>query len=366
MTTKEEKEAFFQLKIDFLSFIEQILDWQNPNIILILFALLMEKKRTTQDQLIELTGLSRTTISETLSLIMDDPRGIPILQTRKRGDKKKYYYCPLTFKEYIMKLFGGTLKLIELNLEFIPSLLKRITTLDKQNNAVAHVHNFMTFFYSYNHLIKVIMDNFDPIITTYFDNPEKLFNFVDFIDKGKLHLEIDKVISESPAYQQKDNIDLIKRDFIKEMTKLGQGSSSGSNKELAFAFFMLYLEIGPITQEDIIKITKSRRAAVSEALSLLVRQNFAKVVKKENNRKKYYTPTQDLMSFISVRLKLSTHKINQIDLVMNSRFIPELDALKVENSEKKVLLEFFKDTGHYYKILGRWMSDMFDFILENI
>ncbi|MHA1984583.1 MAG: hypothetical protein ACW967_09530, partial [Candidatus Hodarchaeales archaeon] len=164
----------------------------------------------------------------------------------------------------------------------------------------------------------------------------------------------------------KDSLDDIKRDFVNEMMKLGQGSSSGTNKELAFAFFLLYIEKDPITQDNIIKITKSRRAAVSEALSMLVRQNFAKVVKKENDRKKYYAPQQELMTFMSARLQLSRHKINQIELVMNSRFIPELEKLDVENSEKAELIKFFMDTGHYHQKIGKWMSDMFNFILEKM
>jgi DNA-binding transcriptional regulator GbsR (MarR family) len=366
MTSKKEQEALFQLKLDYLSFITQVLDWHDPNITLIIYALLMEKKRVTQAQLIDLTGLSRTIISETLSLIINDTRGIPVLQTRKRGDKKKYYYCPLTFDQYIKRLFGGTLKVIDLSLEFVPPLLSRIRKLPQQNEEISHAEKFMTFFYRYNCIIKVIMNRFEDILTVYFENSEKNNKFSEFFEKDLIEVDINKIVSDSIIYEKMDSLDNIKRDFVNEMTKLGQGSSSGTNKELAFAFLLLYIEKNPITQDNVIKITKSRRAAVSEALSMLVRQNFANVVKKENDRKKYYAPQQDLMTFMSARLQLSRHKINQIELVMNSRFIPDLEKLEIEKSEKEELMKFFYDTGHYHQIIGKWMSDMFNFIFEKM
>ncbi|MHA2104544.1 MAG: hypothetical protein ACW981_14040 [Candidatus Hodarchaeales archaeon] len=366
MTVKKEQEALFQLKLDYLSFITQVLDWHDPNITMIIYALLMEKKRVTQTQLIDLTGLSRTIISETLSLIINDTRGIPVLQTRKRGDKKKYYYCPLTFDQYIKRLFGGTLKVIDVSLEFVPPLLSRIRNLPQQNEELKHAKDFMTSFYQYNCIIKVIMNRYEDTLTAYFENTEKIMQFSDFFEKDLTEINIDKIVSGSTIYDKKDSLDNIKRDFINEMMKLGQGSSSGTNKEIAFAFLLLYIENNPITQDSVIKITKSRRAAVSEALSMLVRQNFAKVVKKENDRKKYYAPQQDLMTFMSARLQLSRHKINQIELVMNSRFIPELEKLDIEKSEKEELLKFFYDTGHYHQIIGKWMKDMFNFILEKM
>lgn len=366
MKSKKDQEALFQLKLDYLSFITQIQDWHDKSITSIIFALLMEREKITQNQLMDLTGLSRSTISETLSLIINDPRGIPVLETRRKGDKKKYYYCPLTFEEYIKRLFGGTLKIIDVNLEFTPQLLYRLKVLKEQNEATLHVEAFMLFFYRYSQIIKVIMENFDETITNYFENPDNPKKFEELIQLNDLESIIKYRISESRILIKNDSLNLIKKDFLNEMLKLGQESSSGTNKELAYSFFLLYLNKDPITQEDIIKLTKSRRAAVSEGLSLIVRQNFAKVVKKENDRKKYYEPVQDVLSFISTRLKLSTHKINQIDLVMNSRFIPELNKLDINKAEKDVLLEFFQNTGHYYKIIGKWMTDMFDFILNNI
>jgi hypothetical protein len=51
---------------------------------------------------------------------------------------------------------------------------------------------------------------------------------------------------------------------------------------------------------------------------------------------------------------------------MNSRFIPDLEKLEIEKSEKEELMKFFYDTGHYHQIIGKWMSDMFNFIFEKM
>ncbi|UCG01876.1 MAG: hypothetical protein JSW11_20010 [Candidatus Heimdallarchaeota archaeon] len=355
--------ALYQLKIDYLQFMIQVQDWHDPNIILIVYALLMEKEKITQDNLIDLTGLSRTTISETLSLLINDPRGIPVLQTRKPRDKKKYYYCPLSFQEYVKRMFGGALKTINLNLEFVPAMIKRLNRLKPQDEATNHVKEFLVFFYTYNHFVRVVMEKYDEVLTEYFENPEKTPDIRNFLTQEELHLELDTLDETPNEYKETDSLTKIQRDFIGEMVSMGQTSSSGVNKELAYAFFLLYLSKSPITQEDLIKITKSRRAAVSEAFTLLLRQKFANLVKKPNDRRKYYEPIMNLDVFISQRLQLSRHKINQINLVMNNRFIPEVEKIEGDKEEKDKLKAFFQETGRYFHILGRYMTDMFEFIM---
>ena len=108
MTPEFGQKTLLQLKMDYLQFMEQINHSSfaiDPNQTGVLFALLMENDYLTQEQLIELTGFSRTTISETISELSNVTSKYPVLQTRKPRDKKKYYYCPLDIEQYIRTFF---------------------------------------------------------------------------------------------------------------------------------------------------------------------------------------------------------------------------------------------------------------------
>ncbi|MFW9853697.1 MAG: hypothetical protein ACFFFG_01460 [Candidatus Thorarchaeota archaeon] len=367
MEKTDTNEALFQLKIDYLQFMVQLLDWHDPNITLIIYALLMERKKITQKELMDLTGLSRSTISETLSLLINDPRGIPVLKTRKRGDSRNYYYVPLKFPEYIKRMFGGALKTIAFNLDFVPALLRRCQALGPQNEEVNHTKDFMVFFYKYNYYIQVVMGPYEACLEGYFENPEYPPSLKEFISESDLTKDVTRKLQHGKIpIPEDDNLDQIKRDFMEEMLKLGQGSGTGTNKDLAYTFFMLFMDKDPITQEEIQRVTGSRRAAISEALTLLDRQKFVTIVKKPNDRKKYYTPSSSLQSFISTRIQLSRHKINQIKLIMNSRFIPELEQISIDPDEKKFMRQFFEDTAYYFGILGNYMSDVFNFVMAQL
>ena len=217
MSSKNSQEVLFQLKIDYLQFMIQVQDWHDPNIMIIIYALLMERKKVTQSQLIDLTGLNRSTISETLSLLINDPRGIPVLQTRMKGDKKKYYYCPLSFKDYIKRMFGGALTVVKLNLSFIPKLVSEINHASNISEEVEHTKNFLIFFYTYNNLVEAVMEDYEEIIDKYFENDPENIHFDDLIHEDKVKVDYSKEFFNMNAVDRPFSLDLVKRDFMNEI-----------------------------------------------------------------------------------------------------------------------------------------------------
>ena len=363
MQTKDEKHLL-QLKVDYLSYMKQITDWFDPNIMLVIFALLMEGSYVTQKQLTELTGLKQSTISETISRLIYSPLGLPIIETHKPGNKKqKFYTCPLEFEEYIQKMFSGGMKAVDVNISYLPPLLMRIDSISAEGANVEHVRNFFHFFWEYTNLTRDIFSNIDELLRYYFQGEGRKPDFTQYLtdhDYTQLLSEKEKRLKED------DTLNDVKKDFLKQI--MGTESSTGAKKELAVIFFAFSLENEPVTQDDLMRITQYSRTTVSDVLTQLNLQNFVNIIKKPNSRKKYYESRLPMKQFMASRSELMKYKIEQLKITLEKKFIPELNKIDFSGlpDEKKRLENFFQENIRCYQLLAIFSYDAFEFITYRI
>ena len=360
----KDKERLLQLKIDYLSYMKQITDWFDPNIMLVLFALLMEGSYLTQKQLTELTGLKQSTISETITRLIYSPLGLPIIETHKPGNRKqKFYTCPLEFEEYIQKMFSGGMKAVDINISYLPPILMRIDTLSTEGADVDHVRDFLHFYWEYINLTRDIFSNIDDLLTYYFQGEGKKPDFAQYLTN---HDYTQCLSEEQKQPLEKDSLQEIKRAFLKEI--MGTESSTGASKELAVIFLAFSLENEPVTQDELMKITQYSRTTVSDVLSQLALQNFLNVTKKPNSRKKYYETKLPMKQFMSSRLQLMNYKIQQLKTTLEKKFIPELQKIDFQDQidEKTRLENFFQENIRCYQLLASFSADSFDFIQKHV
>ena len=117
MNKGNQLEQLNQLKIDYIEFMKQIHEWSESTIIAVLYTILMEGDYLTQEQIMFYTGFSRTVVSDTLAKLTAVTSKYPVMQTRKPGDKKKYYYCPYSFEQYISSLIVTASEVVDVNFE---------------------------------------------------------------------------------------------------------------------------------------------------------------------------------------------------------------------------------------------------------
>ena len=166
------QDPLLSLKSDYLTFIAQANKslGYNPYLKGVLFALMLDGGLLTQEQIMQLTNYSRSMVSETLTELTDLSSRFPVRETRKPGDKKKYYSCSLSFVQYTKILAKANLESSETSYEFIDVLIPRLAALSPQTPDITHVFDLLTFlkstYFSVRALITYVDDKLDLILET--------------------------------------------------------------------------------------------------------------------------------------------------------------------------------------------------------
>ncbi|MHA2096509.1 MAG: hypothetical protein ACW98F_17960, partial [Candidatus Hodarchaeales archaeon] len=166
------QDPLLRVKNDYLTFIAQAnkLLGYNPYLKGVLFALMLDGGLLTQEEIMQLTNYSRSMVSETLAELTEFSSKFPVRETRKPGDKKKYYNCPLSFIGYTKILAKANLESSETSYDFIDALLPRLEALIPQTPDVKHVFDFLTYlkstYFSVQALITYVDDHLDVILKT--------------------------------------------------------------------------------------------------------------------------------------------------------------------------------------------------------
>ena len=116
----ESQLDLIKVKRSYIQYMDQInrMYGYPRNYIGVLFTLIMEKdKELTQNQIMQLTGYSRSSISEVLSQLSED---LLISEVKMPGDRKKYYRANVDFEQYIQNFFIKVLRAPYTSLDFVP------------------------------------------------------------------------------------------------------------------------------------------------------------------------------------------------------------------------------------------------------
>ncbi|MBD3190873.1 MAG: hypothetical protein GF308_09530 [Candidatus Heimdallarchaeota archaeon] len=354
-------KTILQLKIDYLEFMEQMLDWFEPTFTGVLFALLLEQDYLTQEEIMKLTGFSRGTVSETLNQLTDITSKYPVLQTRKPDKKQKYYYCPLDFKEYMKRFIASSLELATINLDFLPQFLYRINQLNQDNPEVQYVKGIFDYYISVTELFCLVIDSFKGDWEKQLGDRDYKKKFIDQL-KIKMSIIKDETSKKEQYIEKKDSLHNIKKDFITFIQELY--SSVGRKREFGAVLLALFLERGPVTQDDLIATLGYSRSTISEALTELMKVQIVKVIKKPKDRKKYYQPAMDLNSFAFLRIERMKRIIDKIMMVLENKFLTEINGIKNNKTEKERLKTFFKENIQAYQLLKEYSLFHFNAVQE--
>ncbi|MFX1516823.1 MAG: hypothetical protein ACFFC6_10960 [Promethearchaeota archaeon] len=360
----EPTDPFIQLKIDYVQYMMQLYNVMayDETTTGILFALMIENYLTADDLEI-LTGLSKPTIAKALSRISIMFSEFPVIQTKKPHDKKKYYYCPLSLEPYIKYNFLAVMTASEISLEFMPRLLSRLDALSPRTSAITHVWRTLLYLYVAIYYYSEIFTKCEPLIDQMLQNADFTPDFSSFLKEIQFNLSLPEIEAND------DTLLDIKRYFITNMLELSS-EIIGGEQELISVFLAMFLEDEPITQDEIMLVTRSNRTKVSQALSKMEELNVVKVIKKTGDRKKYYKGAPSLEDYGVGKLGRVQGYYTQIQMMMQKKFLPELVKITVteekEKKEKERLTKFFEENIFYYDVFIRFSTAMHTTMREEL
>lgn len=347
-----------QVKIDYVSYMTQIFKVMAYDEIItsILYALMVEgEKYLTQEDLEFLTGFSRSSISDALSKITVITQDFPIIQTRKPGDKKKYYYCPTSFADYVRRSFLVTANVSKLSMEFLPELINRLNAISPQTPSILNVKRIFIYLFAAISYYELIMKKSNEFLDEMFDDPDYEPNFSVLINKTQINLPKGGTIPSN------DTLDQIKRVFITKMISMST-ELLGGNEDLIAAFLALMIEKDPVTQDELIKLTGSSRSNISRVLSIMVDLKILDITKKQKDRKKYYKSKTSFEDYGLGKLKRVQGYYAQIQMMMQKKFLPDLKKIdppsESDKKEKERLINFFQDNISFFNIFITFSNAM--------
>jgi DNA-binding transcriptional regulator GbsR (MarR family) len=364
MSGNPDEQSLLQLKIDYLAFMEQVhgaLGFE-PNLIAVLFSLLLEGDYITQDRVMELTGLGRSTVSETLKKLTDPSSKFLVLVTRRPGDRRKFYYCPLGFDEYVTTFFTSATSASDFSGEICLEMLARLDALSLDNQEVRHMKTFLTYLLKVVGLIQDLLGYTGSHLERYFKEPGYTPHFTeeDFATMKR----------ESPEHPttrikpiEGDSLLAIKRDYIRET--LEKAAPIGRRREIGAVSLALILSSDPVTQEEVMEVTGYGRSTVSENLAKIEELNVLTVVKKPGDRKKYYRSTLRLEGYGTQKFQIQRGGYGQIIKMIEGRFLPELKKIPGAATEKKKLERFFRENLKAYGLILQYITFLHDFMLRH-
>ncbi|MHA2247578.1 MAG: hypothetical protein ACXADY_21700 [Candidatus Hodarchaeales archaeon] len=358
MALNIDNSALMQVKIDYVSYMTQIFKVMAYDEIItsILYALMVEGgKYLTQEDLEFLTGFSRSSISDALSKVTLVTQDFPIIQTRKPGDKKKYYYCPTSFEEYVKRSFLVVADVSKMSIDFLPELINRLDAISPKTPSILHVKRFFIYLFAAIFFYEQIMKKSNDFLDEMFDDPDYEPNFSVLINKTQIILPSGETILNTDTFEQ------IKLDFITRLMNMST-ELLGGNEELIAVFLALMLEKNPVTQDELIILTGASRSNVSRALSMMVDLKVLDIIKKQKDRKKYYKSKTSFEDYGLGKLKRVQGYYAQIQMMMQKKFLPDLEKiesfLEHDKKEKERLSNFFKDNVTFFNIFIKFSNAM--------
>jgi DNA-binding transcriptional regulator GbsR (MarR family) len=363
MSDDPGERSLLQLKIDYLAFMEQVhgaLGFE-PNLIAVLFSLLLEGDHITQDQIMKLTGFSRSTVSETLKELTDPSSNFPVLATRRPGDRRKFYYCPLEFQEYVMTFFTSATKASDFTDEILREMLARIDALNLRSREVDHVRKFFSYLLGVLGFIQDLLEYIGKHIERFSKDPDYIPKLTEEDFVATKREQAGSPVSR-PRFRENDSLLNIKREYISET--LENAAPVGRRREIAAVSLALILSPDPLTQEEIMAVTGYGRSTVSENLAKIEELNVLSVVKKPGDRKKYYKSMLRLEGYGTQKFQSQRSGYGQILRMIEERFLPELRKISGNPAGKERMERFLEENLRAYRLILEYIAFLHDFMLK--
>jgi DNA-binding transcriptional regulator GbsR (MarR family) len=365
MSEDPDEQSLMQLKIDFIAFMEQVhgsLGFE-PNLIAVLFSLLLAGDYITQDRIMELTGLSRTTVSETLKKLADPFSSFPVLATRRPGKRMKFYYCPLGIDDYVMTFFTSATSASDFSEEILYEMKARLDGLGSETPEVIHVRKFFTYLLNVLIMIQDLLEYTRMHMERFSEDPDYIPKFT---DEEFTAIERNRPEPLARMFKSRENDTLldIKREYIRET--LEHASPVGRRREIAAVSLALILSADPMNQEEIMAVTGYGRSTVSENLTKIEEMKVLRVVKKPGDRKKYYRSLLKLEGYGTRKFQIQNHGYGQIGRMIEERFLPELRRIPRSHPGKERMERFLKENVRAYNFILENVKFLQEFMLKHV
>jgi DNA-binding transcriptional regulator GbsR (MarR family) len=348
-----------EIKKQFITFMEEMYDrlLYPKRFFGCLMAVLVEQKPLTQNRIKELTGYSRTTISQTLDLIHAN---VPLTQFKKPGERKKYYSLDMSVKEFMPLFFKTIIESYQNKVNFILPIIKDIKPYAKEHPRFYNFKEFLDKFYESSNLYYKIfsktMENLENMIKTGTIKTSSLpdFNLFTSIENLK---RIEFLLS--PPELEKNSLEpssmdevlskryiRFKKRFYNEFRK--NLTLANSQEEIARTIIgtELLLEKRPLTQEEIELVTNLPRSTISTSLNQLLDWNMVRMIKKAGDRKNYYIAFQSWDTRVLNRFKVNIKYVIKIQEKI-SNLIEKVEKM-TQSDEENLILNFLRETHYAY------------------
>ncbi|MFX1538327.1 MAG: hypothetical protein ACFFDI_29405, partial [Promethearchaeota archaeon] len=323
-----------------------------------LMAVFVEQEPITQDRIEQLTGYSKTTISQMLKLIQVN---FPLKQVKKPGLRKKYYTIDVPPRDFMITFLKMIIDTYQDKTDFIPPLIEEIRPYTDKHPRFRNFKQFLEKFYEIGTLFLKLttdtVDEFSNLIKTGQVKSSELSNLnllssQENLEKIYTLLKPPKVpsfFSDQRIMDEKlaEIYTQFKNKYYQNVREnlILAGSQTGYARTIIGT--ELLLEQRPVTQEEIQNATHFKRSTVSYILNILLDWKMIQLIKKPGDRKKYYMVIQSWDSRVINRIKLNIkYAIEVKEKITN---LMEKIELRKPSKENKSLKAFFQHIHHSYE-----------------
>ena len=322
-----------------------------------MMVVVIENEPITQNRIEELTGYSKTTISQMLNLIQIK---FPLIQIKKPGIRKKFYKFDLTIREFMIHFLQAIIDSYKDRVDFMIPLIEDIEPFTQKHSKFYNFKQFLEKFYNisilYLNLLSETEDQFKNMVKTGQINASELLNY-NFLSSQK-NLEylqyLLKPQESPPSYSKKQtiNMDLLeiykkfKSDYYqkyRENLTLGESQTMLAKSIIGTELLM---ENRPLTQEEIESATNIHRSIISDALKLLLEWKMVKLIKKPSDRKKYYVLVQSWDQRMINKLRVNMRYAFKVKEKM-ANFLKKIEKNN-DDTTSNTLSNFLQEINHCY------------------
>ncbi|NHJ01769.1 MAG: hypothetical protein EAX86_06470 [Candidatus Heimdallarchaeota archaeon] len=322
-----------------------------------MMAVFIEQEPTTQDRIKELTGYSKTTISQMLKLIQVN---FPLKQIKKIGTRKKFYKIDISTEDFMIVFLTMIIDTYKDKIDFLIPLIKEIDPYTHNHPRFNNLKQFLEAYYRFSTLFINLLvdtaDEFGDMIKTGKIKSTDLSN-IDILNSQEALNYIQNLLnppippqhfSERPIMDKKlaELYSQFKNKFFQKFRENLTIARSQTEVARVIIGTEMLLEKRPISQEEIRKATNFQRSTISNALKILLERKMILLIKQPHIRKKYYLMVQSWDTRTINRFKININYANE----MKEKIRSLIENIEPEdtNSEKEVLKEFLEQIHYSY------------------
>lgn len=263
----------------------------NPWDSIILCVIAINPEGITQDEIIVLTGRSRTKISKSLKLFRKTGT-IKII--RKPSIRKHYYQLNVPLNKLFHKFIELSLIEYQENSLFVDEILSAVLSIQKKPQ-ISELSFFRSYLDECLELNKIVISLYQGYINHTL-NLENINPQIQTTVMKKISQLIQTIFSQEPHDIKKRSsivppkysiqLDAIKQSYFQKFRTLQE--KTGKNSVYVSLINLLYIEKEAPNQDRLIYLTKLPRSTLSEALSKIEADGIIKAVRNSKTHTRYY------------------------------------------------------------------------------